>query len=320
MSDYSATFPSQRPVFSADFAQSGKIDSRATFSRASTANVFDGAKHKSSENILLQSSDFDTTWTRNDLGLTGSQTDPAGGTNGWTINEGSAADFHRLRQSISAGAADYALVLYAKQNTGTRYLTLTLVVGAYDYEAATFDLAGGSPVMSSGSSSTFSSVSATQTVSGNGYYKCVLKATGSPVDARINLVNSSSPTLSAYGSLSYAGDNSSSIDVAFASLSTVGATDYNATTTQIYREYAPTLASKANNAARFETATDGQSMGVLIESQFTQHLLRTEEFDNASWSKTNATVQSNSGISPSGELTADLLVESDDTVSAQLLC
>lgn len=303
---YSENFPAQRAIFTLDAANAGRLDPRMTFTRASTANVWDGSKHLSSDNLLLQSSDFyNASWTRNDLGLTGSQTDPAGGTNGWTIKDGSATDFHRLRQSITAGSADYALVLYAKQNTGTRYLTLTLVVGAYNYEAATFDLAGGSPVMSSGSSSSFTSVSATQTLSGNGYYKCVLKATGSPVDARINLVNSSSPPLSIYGSLSYAGDNTSSIDIAFASLSTTGATDYNPTTTQIHREYAPSLVSKANNVGRFDHSTDGQSMGILIEGQSTNLRANSEQFNN--WTQDGVLVDENSSIAPSGELTADTI-------------
>ena len=82
----------------------------------------------------------------------------------------------------------------------------------------------------------------------------------------------------------YTGDGSSSITVAFASLSSVGGTTYHATTTQIHREYAPTLASKANNAARFETATDGQSgaKGLLVERQ-SSNFLPTVRFAN--WTK-----------------------------------
>ena len=66
MSDYSATFPSQRPVFTADFANGGKIDPRATFSRASTANVFDGAKHLSSYNAFTKSEGL-SNWILNNV-------------------------------------------------------------------------------------------------------------------------------------------------------------------------------------------------------------------------------------------------------------
>ncbi len=53
--------------------------------------------------------------------------------------------------------------------------------------------------------------------------------------------------------------------------------------------------------------------GLLIESQRTNLLLRSEEFDNASWVKNNATITANSVISPDGLNTADKLVESSDT-------
>ena len=314
---YSDSFPAQRPIFSLDAANAGRLDPRMTFTRASNANVWDGSKHLSSENLFLQSSDFDTSWTVEFLGLTGSQTDPAGGTNGWTIEEAATTSYHRLIQSISSGSSDYGLVFYAKQNTGTRYLTLALVTGNNNYEAATFDLAGGSPVMSSGSSSSFSSVSATQTASSNGYYKCVLKATGSPVDARISLVNSSSPTLTSYGSYAYAGDGSSSIDIAFASLSTTGATDYNATTTSIHRQYAPSLVSKSNNIGRFDHSTDGQSMGILIESQSTNLLTNSADF-GGSWLIDNLTREV-AAIGPDGTLSAFAFREATNSNQKRLL-
>jgi len=314
---YSDSFPAQRPIFSLDAANAGRLDPRMTFTRASNANVWDGSKHLSSENLFLQSSDFDTSWTVEFLGLTGSQTDPAGGTNGWTIEEAATTSYHRLIQSISSGSSDYGLVFYAKQNTGTRYLTLALVTGNNNYEAATFDLAGGSPVMSSGSSSSFSSVSATQTASSNGYYKCVLKATGSPVDARISLVNSSSPTLTSYGSYAYAGDGSSSIDIAFASLSTTGATDYNATTTSIHRQYAPSLVSKSNNIGRFDHSTDGQSMGILIESQSTNLLTNSADF-GGSWLIDNLTREL-AAVGPDGTLSAFAFREETNSNQKRLL-
>ena len=51
-------------------------------------------------------------------------------------------------------------------------------------------------------------------------------------------------------------------------------------------------------------------LGLLLESQSTNLLLRSEEFDNASWTKATATVTSNSAIAPSGTSTADKLVVS----------
>ena len=316
---YTDNFP-QRPVFMADFANGGRIDPRATFTRASTANVWDGSKHLSSENLLLQSSDFDTTWSKQGLATpTGGQSDPAGGTDGFTLVEDSASTFHRVFQQIST-SGELALTVYAKQNSGTRYLNLTIASDTASDEAglATFDLAGGATHTSNGASSSLTSLSATQTASGNGYYKCVFKATATTTTAvTISLGDSAAPVSNNYGLDLYTGDGSSSIDVAFASLSTTGATDYNATSGQIHREYAPSLVSKSNNIGRFDHTTDGQSIakGILIEGQSTNLLNYSEQFDNGYWTKSDATVAASAAVAPSGELTADLATV-DSTGSA----
>jgi hypothetical protein len=54
--------------------------------------------------------------------------------------------------------------------------------------------------------------------------------------------------------------------------------------------------------------------GVLIEGARTNLLLRSQEFDNASWTKNRATVTANATTAPDGTLTADKLVE-DNTAS-----
>ncbi len=55
--------------------------------------------------------------------------------------------------------------------------------------------------------------------------------------------------------------------------------------------------------------------GLLIEEQRTNLLLRSQEFDNASWVKTRATVTANAATAPDGAITADKLVE-DSTAAA----
>jgi hypothetical protein len=47
--------------------------------------------------------------------------------------------------------------------------------------------------------------------------------------------------------------------------------------------------------------------GVLIEGARTNLLLRSQEFDNASWVKTNCTVTANAVVAPDGTMTADLV-------------
>ncbi|NBT51171.1 MAG: hypothetical protein EBT12_06410 [Marivivens sp.] len=210
---------------------------------------------------------------------------------------------------------ELALTVYAKRTTGSRYLNLTIATAISGGSAlATFDLAGGATHTSNGASSTLTNLSATQTASGNGYYKCVFKATGSGVTgAHISLSNVATPAAGSFGLVYYTGDGTSSIDVAFASLSTTGATDYNATTTSIHRQYAPSLKSVATaGQPRFEydPSTDGQSMGILIEGQSTNAIGYSESL--ASWDSERLTAANASAVGPTGNLNAALLTPSTD--------
>ncbi len=70
------------------------------------------------------------------------------------------------------------------------------------------------------------------------------------------------------------------------------------------------LVSEAINAARFDH--DGPSLalrGLLYEPARTNAFLRSETFDNASWTKVNATVTADQGVAPDGATTADKLFE-----------
>ena len=60
---------------------------------------------------------------------------------------------------------------------------------------------------------------------------------------------------------------------------------------------------------RCDHLADGTALGLLIEGQFTNVLLRSQEFDNAAWTKTDTTVTANATTSPDGTANADLLTE-----------
>jgi hypothetical protein len=74
------------------------------------------------------------------------------------------------------------------------------------------------------------------------------------------------------------------------------------------------LQTAASGAARFtyDPATL-QPQGLLIEEQRTNLLLRSEELNEAAWVKVRSSVTANTAIAPSGNLTADKLVENTDT-------
>jgi hypothetical protein len=62
--------------------------------------------------------------------------------------------------------------------------------------------------------------------------------------------------------------------------------------------------------------TTGESLGLLVEEARTNLLLRSEEFDNASWAKSNITISANSVSAPNGTVTADTLTDSNDGAAA----
>ena len=61
----------------------------------------------------------------------------------------------------------------------------------------------------------------------------------------------------------------------------------------------------------FTRASSGTFVGSdgVLRTAVTNLLLRSEEFDNASWTKSNSTITANAAIAPNGTLTADKLVE-----------
>ena len=76
------------------------------------------------------------------------------------------------------------------------------------------------------------------------------------------------------------------------------------------------LRTAQNNQARFDhDPVTGESLGLLIEEQRTNLVLRSEEFDNASWTKLNTTLGANAVASPDGSLTAEKLIAT--TTAAQ---
>lgn len=62
-------------------------------------------------------------------------------------------------------------------------------------------------------------------------------------------------------------------------------------------------------ARSYYDPTTLQYMGYLPEGARTNLFLRSEEFDNASWTKTDTTITANAAVAPDGNTTADLLTQ-----------
>jgi hypothetical protein len=156
---------------------------------------------------------------------------------------------------------------------------------------ATYNLSSGttSSVTNVG---TFTGASASMVPVGDGWYRCLLLATTSTeasVQARI--VNPST---------GQTGDGTSGIFVWGAQLSDSASLDE-------YR-YNPAAAitSTAYYGPRFDyDPVTLAARGLLVEEQRTNNLLYSSEFDNAGWSKSNATITANATAAPDGSVTAD---------------
>lgn len=83
---------------------------------------------------------------------------------------------------------------------------------------------------------------------------------------------------------------------------------FSRTSAATYVNSAGNVVSASANVARFDydPATLAPK-GLLIESQRTNLLLRSEEFDNASWGKVSVTVTANSTVSPNETADADTI-------------
>jgi hypothetical protein len=109
-----------------------------------------------------------------------------------------------------------------------------------------------------------------------------------------------------------------SLDLNFAVTKNVGPlVSFTRASTATYIDSAGTLQTAAVDVPRFDhNPTTGESLGLLVEEARTNLLLRSEEFDNASWAKSNITISANSVSAPNGTVTADTLTDSNDGAAA----
>lgn len=295
---YSQNFPAQRPVFQFN-ADAGRVSPNMAFSRASTGTFFGTDKVLSSENLLPYSNNVSATeWTKSRVTVDSvNNSAPDGGSDAALILETTDNNTHTYYDGFTCvSGTNYSLTFYAKPNGRTKISVLPQATGII--ATLVFDLVGaGTVTLSSGST-----VSHSITQVGD-WYKCqvTVTATGSGTGFLQVFLDNGSGT-------SYAGDVTKGIYVWGHQVSSTGETVLNETSGSIHREYQTKLQTAASGAARFEhSATDGQSMGVLVESQATNLVTYSEDFAN--WSATRSQVESNAAIGPDGTLSADRFAE-----------
>jgi hypothetical protein len=300
--DYPTIFPS----LNLDFAKAKVLDPRITFTRASEGRFYDGRTFaKAEENLLLRSQDFTTTWaTARTVRTANTDTAPDGTVTADSIVQASGQTTGgTLNQAIGVVASDYVFSIFAKPN-GKNFIAIreTLLDGTenttwFNVQAGTVGTTDADHV-------------ATISASTNSYFRCVIKLTANAArtgavalflaDTDNSIVVTDSGGVFLWGAQL---EQRSSV------------TAYTPTTTAPITNYIPVLQTAAANVARFDhNPVTGESLGLLIEESRSNLLLRSEEFETASWTKARATVTANTVVAPDGTLTADKLVE-DTTAS-----
>ena len=312
-----ALYPDISPSLSLDFANVKQLDPRVTFARASTARYYDGKTvAKAEENLLIRSQDITTSWgSGNSTKTADTDIAPDGTETADTITENTNFTFRRMGQTTPALSGVVTISVFAKLGVGNRFLVIGVSNDITLTGSATFDLSAGTNTQTQ-ANGTYSSASATIVAAAQGYFRCSLTITTTAVtNASIGFTNTGTPSTVNRGfGDNYTGDGTSSLILWGAQLeqrSTV--TAYTATTTQPITNYIPVLLSAADNEARFDhNPTTSESLGLLIEEQRTNLLLRSEEFDDAAWTKTRTSITANTVVAPNGSLVGDKLLETTD--------
>lgn len=307
----SSSYPSIAPSLDLDFANSQVLDPRINFTRAGTGTYYDGETSALAEqNLLLRSEEFDNAyWSKYNASVTAnSVAAPNGTTTADTITFSSTVG--ALFRSSVTGGIQYTASCYFSSAGTAPFPALVIGQNASPMVFAVYNLAGNtvSQTYTAGTGTSIASTSITS-VGGN-WYRCSITftlggtaannlklefaptATGNTVDANGEIVGNTA------GQFYYAWGAQLEQNT--------GATPYQVTTTAAVTNYIPQLLTAPANTPRFDfNPTTRASLGLLMEQQSINLFTYSSQFDNAAWTKDNATLTADTNIAPDGTLSAD---------------
>ena len=237
-------------------------------------------------NLLGFSEAFDNaSWTKARVSIvTGAQANPVNGLfNAQKLMEDTSASIsHLVYRSLGLSGVPCVISIYAKPS-GRNWFTIATDTANtrvfFNVATGTLGTIG-------------SAVTATITAVGNGWYRCAIYGTFSG-----NVYFGTAP---ADNTVSYTGDGNSGVYIYGAQLSNSASLD----------PYVPTPGAAPSSTAYYGPRFDYDPVtrlprGLLVEEQRTNLVLRSEQFDNASWTKSSYTVSADAGVAPDGTTTAD---------------
>jgi hypothetical protein len=243
-------------------------------------------------NLLGFSEAFDNAaWQKLSASIvTGAQANPVNGLfNAQKLMEDTSTGIHRTFQTATLVVAPYTFSFYAKP-AGRDWLYINVSGAAH---TAFVNIATGAV------GATVGSPTVTMTPLSGGWYRVAMtysNASAGASNQQIWLASNSTTT-------SYTGDGNSGVYIYGAQLSNSASLD----------PYVPTPGAAPSSTAYYGPRFDYDPVtllprGLLIEEQRTNSLTYSEQFDNAAWTKVNATVTANAAVAPDGTSTADKVI------------
>jgi hypothetical protein len=270
------------PALNLQFAGAQSLDPRITFTRASTATYFNsaGVLTTTGFNLLTYSKDLSTNWTKG-TGATWVQDAAIAPDGTMTALQGNGVAF-----TIASGTSSSLFQINAPISGNTTY-TFSVYI-----RAQTGDFTGVRLRLNDGTTATLSSTF-TVTTEWTRFSLTVTSVAGATVMSALVGTNGFPADLYIWGAQLEAG-----------SAATV---------------YIPTT-SATSGAARFDyDPVTLAPKGLLIEESRTNLVTYSEQFDNAAWTKTRASITADAAVSPDGTMDGDKIIADTSASTTHLV-
>jgi len=245
--------------------------SQIDFTRASTATRVNasGLIEKAKVNLLLQSNQFDTTWTNSNTTETGGQAGYDGSSDAWLLSKSNA--FGLLQQNISGSNVSTLSVYIKAGSLNWAWIILRDSVGGDDAEVY-INLTNGSL----GSSGGGAFINATTEDAGSGWHRCIVVSSGGYDMVRIAPADGDGDLTGTSGSI-YIQDAQLEQGLV--------ATDYIATTTSARSTFAGITVDGTSvlNVPRLDYSGGASCPSLLLEPSRTNVITHSELLTDSSW-------------------------------------